>query len=478
MTKRYRGLVAAMESQVESLPVNDTQPLIDENPGSVPAATEVVELEFPECEDSAETSIIETKKVEAVVISLEENIEDALEVIERIEAVAEIVEGANEEGGLNLPGAELLQVTLEGFYHRLGMAEVKHGFALENFGGVTSRTKGTSIAVEDIKEKLVEIWKRIVATIKTMIAKGSEFLKQLLDTTARLKARQAKTKEALKVAQAGSWKIAKVQNGRLASQLAIGNEVPRDLTARVGVIVQAAQAIDASVKVYATTAGSKFLSVLNTAGSLTPEVFATQMQGAGEALIQAMGGAEKAIGPIKNFFPQDDDTLRTESDTFLGNRVFVVSSKKPIDGSLAEIIAGVKTIHFTIESKQAEVDETIATLGLDGARSLSGSIDALIAEIENVQKSAQDYLRVKTSLLAAANSAINKAPEHPENAQAVQAVLFPVVRSIETAPSLIIRYLQDVAKALLDFTEVSAKAGKVAPAPGQLPNAAADAAAA
>ena len=142
-----RGVVA-MEEENKNEEVSETS-------ASAPASVDAAEAEAEVVDSAAEG---EEKK---------DSIEEAEDVSETLEVAAESLRIAAANGGIDKHSARAIGALTQHLYNRVGL-RAKAMPALESFGGASTRIGATQLALEGIKERVVEIWKSIIAALKRL----------------------------------------------------------------------------------------------------------------------------------------------------------------------------------------------------------------------------------------------------------------------------------------------------------------------
>ena len=158
------GLVSAMEEEI------------------VEAADPAPEVLVPETTAQVETAAAEvtenTGEVEEMVAAVEEAADDAV----ALDDVADIMEESVEKGeGMDETAAAMAEVAVESICARLGVKKTQAVIpSLESFGSKNSRLQATRIALEGLKEKIVQIWNAIKAAVAKVASMVKSFLVGLL----------------------------------------------------------------------------------------------------------------------------------------------------------------------------------------------------------------------------------------------------------------------------------------------------------
>jgi len=145
-----------------------------------------VEEILPE-EEVAEVSDMESEAVE--LDSGAEAVTDGVEAAGQLEELGEVVEQAQEEGGLDPIAAEAVRIAYESIMGRLGVSNAPAAkyFAAENFQSRSTRKANTALAMEaSIKETLQKIWERIKDFFSNLLAKAKEFWNKMFYNADRL----------------------------------------------------------------------------------------------------------------------------------------------------------------------------------------------------------------------------------------------------------------------------------------------------
>lgn len=149
------------------------------------SSVEVVDT-IPE-EEMAEVSEMESDAVE--IDAGAEAVTDGVEAADQLEELGEVVEQAQEEGGLDPIAAEAVRIAYESIMGRLGVSNAPAAkyFAAENFQSRSTRKANTALAMEaSIKETLQKIWERIKDFFSNLLARAKEFWNKMFYNADRL----------------------------------------------------------------------------------------------------------------------------------------------------------------------------------------------------------------------------------------------------------------------------------------------------
>ncbi len=190
------------------------------------------EAELGAAEDSLETDLIEIAEDGADGDQQEAEIDEAVEVTEALEALADDLGAiATEAGGLNSHTAQAISRQVQFLYGRIGHEH--HSMpALESFGSTSGRIGSTTIGMEDIRDQARKIWDKIIEAIKKSIQWVKDYFTKLFGAANKLERRAKALAE--RCAKTTGTPKGNVENERVAKALAIGTAVPTGMAAKVG----------------------------------------------------------------------------------------------------------------------------------------------------------------------------------------------------------------------------------------------------
>jgi hypothetical protein len=234
-----RGVVAAMEEEELAAEVAAAEAPIGDNAESV------------------ETELLEVNEEAAVADEADAQVEEAVETVEALEQMAIALESAAAAGGLDKNAALLVGIAADSMYKRVGFGAGRQGMpALEAFGGVSTRVGATQLALEDMKSKIADIWKAIIAHIEKAIAWVKERFLKIFGAAEKIKARAAALSKRAEGTK-GSAKESTVNNARVFKALEQGGDVRG---------VAAATALKDATAAIATGAGKQVAIIERMAG--------------------------------------------------------------------------------------------------------------------------------------------------------------------------------------------------------------------
>ena len=138
--------------------------------------------------ESLETDMLEVSESSAEQGEEDAQVEEAAEVVEALESIAECLKISAANGGLDKHAAAAIGKATQYMYGRVGIKS-KSMPALESFGGTSSRVGATQLAMEDIKDKAKEIWAAIVAAFKRMLAWVVDHFNKIFGSAEKLQKR-------------------------------------------------------------------------------------------------------------------------------------------------------------------------------------------------------------------------------------------------------------------------------------------------
>lgn len=460
-----KGLVAAMESEQNTLPVNDTDELVDPKPGDPLVESKKPEvIEFPEGAETAETEFLEAAKTEGEVAALEEQIEEGLDANSALDQLAQTVERANENGGLDPVAADLLNQALEHLYDRVGIPTranggVQHVPSLESFGGTSSRIDAGQIALEDIKENMRRIGSAVAKTLRVLIEKVRAYITQLLDATERNKARIEKTRAAVEN-YAPTNNVTTVENARVASQLSVGTSVPTNLAQALSEVEKLGNYIFNSNLAMTTELGKKYLALLKLAPNLEFDVLMTRV---GELAPDMIKLAPENQSPLVQDVTIADGLTTGYSPVLLGNKRFV--SVFPEMGDPQAFIRNIAKTRLSIETVEGGAPAELKVLNSQQMKQVLDVVGKITESVLSYRGKQQQIDSLKMQLAAATqglDAALQKTTDGTQSMlyQALASSVTAAATLLDAGPREFTKYAGQTVKAALDLIELSMKAGR------------------
>lgn len=327
------------EQTTETVPTDDQTQGGDDNQVVVdlPEGTSVDEVEIVVSEEDLAVIDSEGEEAAEILDAGEEQVEQADAVIEEVpqveeavatlESLAEIVELSASRGGLSLESAAILDSHVKYVMSSIQFPEGRILPAMEAFTQAKSRVGGTTIALENLGERIKEIVTKLIEAIKKAFAWVLDFGKKLIDARYRMESRAKKIAEVAAKIKTQPVKV-DVGNPGLAAALAIGNGVSTKIVADLVALNGFARGtVDGK-----TT--NSIGSMATTLTSLSNAAAADREDGAegGKLVEQVVATVESIIGKgLKSSTLKAADlgideapegTKLIHSDVFLGNHVF------------------------------------------------------------------------------------------------------------------------------------------------------------
>lgn len=175
--------------------------------------------DVPDHAESAEADLADINEERGEIDAADDAIGEAEDSVEALEAIRDALIEADKEGGLTRGGANVLRVSLEHIYGRLGLPTTKVTPALESFGGHATRQSSTQIAIESLSETAANIWKKIVEWAKKIWDWIVGWYKKLFDMNTKVKARAEALKQAVATVAKAAKKEEELENAGLAKSL-------------------------------------------------------------------------------------------------------------------------------------------------------------------------------------------------------------------------------------------------------------------
>jgi hypothetical protein len=179
--------------------------------------------DVPDHAESAEADLADINAERGEIDAADDAIGEAEDSVEALEAIRDALIEADKEGGLSRGGANVLRVSLEHIYGRLGLPTEKVTPALESFGGHATRQSSTQIAIESLSETAANIWKKIVEWAKKIWDWIVGWYKKLFDMNTKYKARAEALKQAVATVAKAQKKQEEIENAGLAKSLSFAS---------------------------------------------------------------------------------------------------------------------------------------------------------------------------------------------------------------------------------------------------------------
>lgn len=436
--KRF-GIVAAMEELEE-----DQQP---------------EELEVGDNAESAETDMIEVAEVSADIEAGNEEIDQAAENAESLDAIADTMEASEENGGLDETAAAIAEVAVEGLYARLGVSRKKAMPAMESFGSQSSRVKATKIAVEGIREVVKNAWASIVKFFEQVQAWVVQFFKKIFDTKTKLKARAEKLAEVAKKLE-GTPKAEKFEAPALGKALVTGTEVSAENVAKALISFGEVVNTDSFLAAYAKTAveqQTKLVDALNDEEKFNAVLKENLAFNTSNLKAKASTGKWYNRKPAEGFA---EYVLVDGGAREIGNTVIVaVVPEKPLEG--IEGVKASKNIRVRMEvNADAKTPTEVKTATPAEIGQMCNGVLSAIEGLDAMDKNFKASEQASKNLVAAVKKAASNTKDNKDaaaRAKVLQASVVAAVRLTSAFPTMAGKLAVTTAKAALDYSEKSIK---------------------
>lgn len=244
--------------------------------------------------DNVETQLLEVEASAGDVADVEEQVEEAAEVAEGLEAYRDLLRTGMEEGGVSRREAAAIIMAANGMVARLGGSAIATP-GLEHFGSHSQKQEATRIAMESIGDKIKEIWKKILAQLE----KAYEWIrKHMLNVFAagpKLVERAQKLAKAVEANTNADAKEKKIKRGALIKELASKS------TGADGIEVDTL----ANLTGVAKSISEYWPKLAESAGSEIADVFEAVADGKGDGNVDILGK-----GDVKAMFANTLDAAK------------------------------------------------------------------------------------------------------------------------------------------------------------------------
>lgn len=430
-----KGLVAAMEEEEKRVEAE-----------GVPAE----ELEI--AENAAETSeaVAEVSEGETELAESDAQMEEAEEVSETLTAVAECMAISAANGGMDKYSAQAVTIAVEHLYSRVGGRRPAMP-AMESFGGTSSRIGATQLAMEDIKDKIREIWRAIVAQIKKAIAWVKDHFTKIFGAANKLEKRaKAIFEKADKTTD--PIKETKIENERLVKTLYQGTDVA------------------------ASAAGAE---LLKTVGNKVFSSYAAKSNDSGEAIANALEGVNKDT-TIVDLLSKVTPALTSDIEGMSANTHQTNAPEGTGVKSTAELPGGRAIVSFMHDAKgfenisdckiflgdfnpgvKAPSKTSVDTMKAQECKKVASAIESLAVEIQGYKKQIEKVTKIKERVAKAAENigklADDATDATKETLRGAQKAVTYCVNQMDQPATAFSAYALKTGSAYLDYCEASLK---------------------
>jgi len=312
---KNKGLVAAMEGETD---IVVCEPIQTNTPENVVACSQA-ELQLRDCEDNG---LIDDARVD-----------DAIQCVESLENIRDVMSVAAENGGVDRYSAAAVNVALESLFSRAGITSHELP-AMEAYGGTSSRTESTTLAIGQINSGLAKIWNAIIEAMK----KFWEWIKNFFTNVEKMaRAQLERAKTLLTRKPTGEPNELFFVNKQLAETLGMGDSVPHDFTEKLGAWSR------------------KIKSLFQRHDKYTTDI-AEAMAGAAETSLTSDQPMDININP------EGDEA--SDATSMFGNMIFDDQTPESAVSGDEAIAAAAQMAHASVKKAEGapEVKENLATL--------------------------------------------------------------------------------------------------------------------
>jgi phiKZ-like phage internal head proteins len=396
--------------------------------------------------DSLETNLLEVADSGADQEVLQEETEAAAEVAEALESISVSLESAAAAGGLDRHAANVVNTTVAALCKVAGISGGSSSMpALESYGQSSSRIGATQLAMEDIKSKAAEIWKKIVEAVKKAWAWLAERYTQIFGAANRLEKRALGLVTKAENTQ-GVAKDKEFENERLVKNLNIKGAVDG---------VAAATALAAAAGTVLVDRSGVAETVLKAIEGMDEAALATLPKTAFTGLPLT------AVGKSEGFEDVGAGLVTMRSAELPGNRAIqVVTATEGDAKALAGLAASIKASVGTFDPKRAAPAKfVVGTLAIADATKVAEIVAKMAKEIQGYKSNLDKVSAVKKKIVAAMEKSSKE--EVPEDKKAIAANLRKVgsvvPRMLDEPAGSFNAYAVNTGKALCDYIEESLK---------------------
>lgn len=375
------GLIASLEAMDQEAPVEDQQVAVEEE--TKEEQTVIPEIDHSEAMGDQLILAAQNEQDRA-----ETQMQEGVETITALEGLIDLVQSSIPHGGLNHQNAKILAKNTNFLYKNIGLeSAIKPLVSLEDFNSINHRENKTNVSIEEIKQNIKEIGKRVIQAITVFIQKSIEFLKQIFDQTDRLKKKHEAYVQRLKSVDEPAPHD--IKNSSVINALAIGSKVPDSLSSTLSSFVNFGQTINQKANLYATQMGKDYLDLLKNAANMSPSDFEQKHNSLIENYYDYLDNA---------FLGKVEDNLKS-SVVFPGNVI--------IEGNFVEKADkdGVKKFKFAMRKAEgAEPPEAIKSLDKGEASKLLDRVETMLNIVSSFKESENNLTKAKQEILTAVKS--------------------------------------------------------------------------
>lgn len=423
--------------------------------------------EMEEHADGLEAEVGDVEQASSEIEAGDDQVAEAVEGAEALESMCVILATAMEAGGIDQHGAALVNNQVEHICARLGLESRDATLGLESFGGVSGRQRSTQVAMESIKDKVKEIWEKIIAAIERAMKWVADLFNKLFGAVEGLEKRAKKLIEQSDAAQGKSAKEKKFENEALAKKLAIGKDVDGVKSSNVyKELVVALPESEASEERFSKGMIGSLEKAAN--GDLEGAYVAFKdMPTESQA---AIFKKEIVSNPKEEGFTVGDDTVLARTPELPGRMAICVSSSKaagdaskPEAANMREAFASMNIFFGPYSPKKMKdsVSKDLNTLSPSDVEKICGQVIEAAAALKKVRGAASKRYDWKKKALEASKKLANRDAKEGESEDdkqyyaAFRTLAAKVPRMIDEPLLTVAKYGVTTGQALLAYCELS-----------------------
>lgn len=431
-----RGLVAALESE----------------------EPKVADVELGDNAESLETDLIEVSESTAEGAETEAQIDEAVETAEALEAIADDLAVAAQNGGIDKHAAKALNTAVSFMYARVGVRNSQLP-ALESYGSNSSRIGATKIAMEDIKGQVAKIWQAIIDAFKKAWKWIEDHFNKVFGSAEKLEKR-AQAIEAKAEATTGTPAEKTFESEGIAKYLHVNGTVGGTPSAEAKVVQALAKTIFTEAG-KTTEVGEKLLEQFTAADAT--KTFATTVaipaDNGGVLGMKAVSDAE-----ARGFAaPKKGLTLLSTDELPGGVAITARMPASELKGEAA--VEALPGVGYSVEKFNSKAKVTVKaklnTLTPDECKNLAKVVEEIAIDLRNFRSKKAKISEMKKKFLAAAEKASKDLgaaeSDEKDSLKAMQKAAQAYGRLTDQPAVGFSGYALSTGKALLDYAEQSLK---------------------
>ena len=406
---------------------------------------------------SAETVAIETSQAQAQLVSLDAQIDQAVDTAAALEEVQTGLRALTGKGGATEEELALITVAVEGLTELVGVSRPIR-ISMEDFGSPIGRIRATQRSMESVGEKVKEVWKKIVEMIKRSIQWFKDFYAKIFDEVAKLKKRAEEIQRRAIAIKTTTPKNEKIKAGKLFPALYIGDHVP-DVAVALGEFTRVAQGVYTRqvVQLDAAVQLTSFLADPNAGDKAKADDLSTY------DISPPTSGLDEVSRPQDLGFNVPDGVHMWRSAELFGGKA-VIAYTIPKGGVDKELLdkAGGEVMAFNPKAKAPEAASELKTLTPKQCGQVAHEVVELVNAIEKYKSTTKKSEDAKGKLIAAVDKFAAGQVEgggggDNYHVQIARKLSTTIPRLLDQPSASFTRYAVSTARALLYYVEDSIK---------------------